>query len=480
MEIMKQKDYGMVGAAMPHSDSAAVNFVNFDISQYKNILVEGENVLAIHGLNISETSSDMLIRAEIMATDQVTEISETAIAYTSPIAINQSVQIKSRTLYNGVWSALKVASYQVGNASLVITEINYNPHNAMTQFGELDVDNDEFEFIEIMNTGVSSQILQGVRLIIGDPLNLNSVFTFGSGITLQPNERLVVVKNQAAFESRYGTGIFIAGQYNTKLRNSGDAIQLRDILGNQLTSFEYNDSSSWPSRADGKSSTLVLKDTSTTNSDLSDGDTWRSSTKFGGSPGQEELDAAPSIIISEVLTHTDMPTTDQIEIYNYGNTIISLSGWYLSDNKGNYMSYQFDDNMTLDPNEYLVLNESDFNVLDSGNSSSQPFALSGSHGDSLYFIGVDQNGKPSVFVDHVKFGAAFNANLPEGTSLGRLRGDVTTVRLVHLDYSTIGSVNSGHRISDVVISEVNYNTTGDDNFFRIYRNIQPVRSRDRY
>ena len=36
-------------------------------------------------------------------------------------------------------------------SSLAITEINYNPHDALTQFGDADLDNDQFEFIELTN-----------------------------------------------------------------------------------------------------------------------------------------------------------------------------------------------------------------------------------------------------------------------------------------------------------------------------------------
>lgn len=46
-------------------DSSAIVFEAFDVSAFANRLVVGDNVLAIHGLNQSTTSSDMLIRARL-------------------------------------------------------------------------------------------------------------------------------------------------------------------------------------------------------------------------------------------------------------------------------------------------------------------------------------------------------------------------------------------------------------------------------
>ena len=56
------------GASANRDDSIAVNFQDFDISAYKDLLVTGFNVLAIHGLNGSLGSSDLLILPELIAT----------------------------------------------------------------------------------------------------------------------------------------------------------------------------------------------------------------------------------------------------------------------------------------------------------------------------------------------------------------------------------------------------------------------------
>jgi len=55
------------GATGNCSDAAAHEFEEHDITKYKNLLRVGENVLAIHGLNWRESSSDMLILPKLVA-----------------------------------------------------------------------------------------------------------------------------------------------------------------------------------------------------------------------------------------------------------------------------------------------------------------------------------------------------------------------------------------------------------------------------
>ena len=55
-------------ATVQHDDAAAVLFEEVDVSAALGDLAEGENLLAIHGLNASLTSSDFLIAVELDAT----------------------------------------------------------------------------------------------------------------------------------------------------------------------------------------------------------------------------------------------------------------------------------------------------------------------------------------------------------------------------------------------------------------------------
>ena len=53
-------------ASGAHDDAQAILFETFDVSGSLEHLREGANLLAIHGLNVSSTSSDFLIDAELV------------------------------------------------------------------------------------------------------------------------------------------------------------------------------------------------------------------------------------------------------------------------------------------------------------------------------------------------------------------------------------------------------------------------------
>ncbi|MBN1804231.1 MAG: CotH kinase family protein, partial [Sedimentisphaerales bacterium] len=132
-------------ALAQNSDSAAVNFENINISDFLNDLQQGNNLLAIQGLNVSTTSSDFLICVELVAdfnswTDVDDGIISTgALEYTGPISLPYSAHIKARVLQGSTWSALNEATFSVGPVmeNLRITEIMYNPGDPNTEYIEL-------------------------------------------------------------------------------------------------------------------------------------------------------------------------------------------------------------------------------------------------------------------------------------------------------------------------------------------------------
>jgi hypothetical protein len=165
---------------------------------------------------------------------------------------------------------------------LRITEINYHPHDADPGAGELPDDDNEFEFVELVNTSPTHTInLNGVRFTEGIDFDFS-----GSGVTqLGPGERAVVVRNVEAFESRYGSGVLIAGEYSGALANNGELLRLVDAVGATIQEFTYSDSGSWPAAADGLGRTLVVVDTG---GDYSAAGNWRESSSQGGTPGAAE------------------------------------------------------------------------------------------------------------------------------------------------------------------------------------------------
>ena len=154
------------------------------------------------------------------------------------------------------------------------------------------------------------------------------------------------------------------------------------------------------------------------------------------------------IVVNEVLTHTDPPLKDSIELLNTTQQTINISGWLLSDTASDLAKYTFPTNTTIVPGAYLVLDESQFNPNPT-DPNSIGFALSSSKGDSVWLVEADAQGKPLRFVDHIEF------PLP---GMGKLLGATNATGKPHpSSQSTLGAENALPRVGPLVVSEINYN-----------------------
>jgi len=427
-------------ASASHSDSAAVLFESIDISAFLDDLGSGANLLAIQGLNVSTTSTDFLISAELIAgkggSAGTEGVSQTAVEYAGPITLSHSAHVKSRVLSGNTWSALNEAVYAKGPIAenLRVTEIMYNPPDPNE------------EFIELQNIGTETINLNLVSFTNGVD------FTFPS-IELTAGEHIVIVRNRAVFEARYGTNINIAGQYSGRLNNVGERIELEDAIDRTILNFRYRDG--WRSITDGEGFSLTIIDPA--NNDLSswdEKDSWRPSAYAGGSPGQDDSGLIPNpgaIVINEILAHSHAVASDWIELYNTTGTTIDISGWFLSDSNDNLFKYEFAGGTTIGPNGYLVLYED----LNFGNVSDpgchEPFALS-ENGEQLYLSSA-QNDVLTGYRNVEDFGAS-----ETGVSFGRYyKSSTGNYNFVAMDENTPGSVNSYPKVGPIVISEIMYN-----------------------
>jgi hypothetical protein len=252
-------------ASSNHNDALAVNFENFDISNYIGSLRQGGNMLAIQGLNSPATSSDFLISVELVSGQSTTptnstRISPTAMEYTGPVTLTKSTHVKSRVLDGSTWSALNEATFAVGPVAenLRITEIMYHPSAEPNE-----------EYIELTN-------------IDAETINLNlAKFTKGidfifSDTELAPGQYLVVVKDLNAFTARYGTDVGIAGQYSGSLSNAGERIRLEDAVSQMILDFGYKDG--WLDITDGGGYSLtIIDETDVDPNNWSRKESWRAS-----------------------------------------------------------------------------------------------------------------------------------------------------------------------------------------------------------
>src|SRR5262249_33684392 len=116
-----------------------------------------------------------------------------------------------------------------------------------------------------------------------------------------------------------------------------------------------------------------------------------------------------NVVVNEVLTHTDAPFEDAIELRNLTGTPVSIGGWFLSDDKDSLRKFRIPNNAVLPANGFLVFYEIAFN----NDTNGVPFALS-SMGDQVYLSMATTNGAMTGYRAIAKFGAAAN-----GVSFGR-------------------------------------------------------------
>ena len=138
---------------------------------------------------------------------------------------------------------------------LMITEIMYHPAGPALPGGA----DDDFEYIELQNiSNLVTLDLTDVRFHKGIDYN----FIDGDITLLFPGERVLIVKNRAAFEARYGLGLPIAGEWELgdSLSNGGEQVALAFGADTDIHDFIYDDSQPWPTAPDGSGPSMVLVD----------------------------------------------------------------------------------------------------------------------------------------------------------------------------------------------------------------------------
>lgn len=338
-------------------------------------------------------------------------------------------------------------SVDVGSAalSLKLTELNYHPYDPSGSELSESGDEDDYEFIELQNTGSTSINLEGFYLADG------VLFTFPDYV-LTTGAYVLVVADTDAFEARYGTGLPVAGTFEGKLSNSGETLLLRDADNREIWSLTYEDGGDWPGRADGKGSTLEREDALL---DDDSADAWRASFEYGGTPGTLGTGPDNRLVVNEVLAHTDYPLSDSIEIWNSSAGAIDVGGWWLSDSDEEYTKYQIPTGTIIYADSYMVFNETNhFNI--SMGVDSNDFALSGAHGDEVWLMETSVDGQLLGFADHVEFVASAN-----GESMARWPNGQG--RLYPAMSRSLGASNTGPRVGPVLITEVMYHPVDETN-----------------
>ena len=418
---------------------------SFPISGHANLLRQGQNILAIHALNQSVSSSDFIISVGLEGGESAGEqgggITETAMLYTGPVTLNKSTLVKARVRSGNSWSALNEAVFAIGPVaeSLKISEIMYHP----AETGNPDDPNTEF--IELTNTGSQAINLNLVRFTNGVD------YTFPS-FELPVGGYCLIVRDIAAFEAKYGADLPVVGQYTGSLNNAGERVELADAMGTVIHSFRFRDG--WYDHlCDGPGFSLTVKEPSTAGLDgLDNKSPWRPSALAGGSPGTDDSGQVPelgSVVINELLANSAGNTPDWIELYNTTGHAIDLGGWFLSDDCNDLTKYQIAAGTSIAAGGYMVFYEDKHfgNQADPG--CARAFGLSRS-GETVY-LHSGSAGELTGYTDQEKFDAS-----DPGVTLGRWRKSTGAYNFVALQQPTPEAANAEPVVGPIVINEIMY------------------------
>jgi CotH kinase protein/Lamin Tail Domain/Chitobiase/beta-hexosaminidase C-terminal domain/Concanavalin A-like lectin/glucanases superfamily/Immunoglobulin I-set domain/Bacterial TSP3 repeat len=372
-------------------------------------------------------------------------------AYAGPVPINSQTLVQARIKNGANWSGLTAAVFYPPQdlTKLALTEIMFHPPAAGLWGSE------DLEFLELKNTG--SQTLNLGTLAFTDGIQ----FTFTNGTRLEPGRFFVLVRNAAAFQSQH-PAVTVNGIYAGKLDNGGERLQLSSPYGGTVLSVTYNDRAPWPIAADGYGfSAVPLVANPLDNSD--DGSRWRASSAAGGSPGADDPEPGiPPVLINEILTHTDPPALDAVELFNSSATDADIGGWFLSDDGAVPKKFRIPDGAILPAGEFAVFTEEDFNPAP---GTLLNFSLD-SASDAIYLCSGDAEGNLTGYSHGVTFGGA-----ALDVTFGRYVNSVGEEQFPPQINPTLGGPNAGPLIGPVVIQEILYHPElAEDEFVELRNN----------
>ena len=338
---------------------------------------------------------------------------------------------------------------------LVFSEIMYNSGPP---------DGDKYDFIELYNSGTN-------QLDLNDTGFIGVSYRFTNSTILVSGARLVVVKSRPDFAARYPAVTNLAtGSYGGNLANGGEKVSLTNAAGQVLFSVTYGDVAPWPTWADGLGCSLQLIDPVGNPDDPAN---WRNSVHYWGSPGTGDTAQQADIVVNEVLTHTDPPLEDAIELHNPTPGSVSIHGWYLTDDPAIPKKYCIEQ-QSIPAGGYAVFYEYQFNNTNAPGGNI-PFALSSGSGDQVLLYAADANSNLVRIADAVEFGPALNGvsfgRYPNGggelTPMASLSFGSTNPPTLAVFRTGAGASNSLPKTGPVVISEIMYHPVSTPEYIEL-------------
>ena len=233
-----------------------------------------------------------------------------------------------------------------------------------------------------------------------------------------------------------------AGHVNFSLRGQGELLRLYGRQRSAIDEVEIFNQADGISRGRLPDGAEVLKDFPLT-----------------PTPGNGNYLPITTVVINEVLSHTDAPLEDAIELHNLSEAPVDISGWRLDDSLDSPTQFVIPAGTILAPGGYTVIYEGGFNRGGAG------FSLNSAHGDTVYLSAVGADGKPTGFRAVQTIPPMAN-----GVSVGRVttRSGVKFVPLAKRTFGVDapesvvafreggGAPNAKPQVGPVVISEIMY------------------------
>lgn len=341
----------------------------------------GENIIAVEVHQVNANSSDIVfgIELDLRVPTQSDEpglpiyftlngedprlpggaLNPSAIRYTEPIFVNDSIPARARTFVGNEWSALNEAVFTVRQSPteqiarlrswLRVTELMYDPPEG-----------DPYEFVELHNAHPSESLsLAGVAFTDGVQYSFppEAIIPAGGYILVHGAKPGA---EQNAFRSHYRLdgSATLFGPYSGRFSNSGESVALTlTTTGQTIIAFTYSDDRGWPPEADGSGHSLVPTEIAMPHQrdgSLDYPGNWRASAHIGGSPGARDPEPQKTLVINEFEAFSD--ESDWIEILNTADETINLSGLYLSESRKNPAKWRLPTG-SLEPGERIVFTQ---------------------------------------------------------------------------------------------------------------------------
>ena len=257
--------------------------------------------------------------------------------------------MKRAELLVSLCAVLAFGSFLLGaNGAIVINEIMYNPDSAQGT-------DDDYEWIELHNTGAAAVNVGGWKLRDDNPQN--DPFVIPSNSFIQGGDYLVLCSNVGFIYFTYHITNAV-GNFGDEFGfgNDGDTVTLLNATNQVIDQVRYNDAYPWPFEADGDGPSLErvnpLEETT-------DPHNWAASVPASerGTPGRKNSlfsdGSAPPIIINEIHYRPVSGGDDYeyVELYNASAGSVSVTNWEFT----NGISFKFLQPTTMGPFSHIVV-----------------------------------------------------------------------------------------------------------------------------